>query len=149
MEYGCSILHDGEKNTIIDDLMEHSSLNEQSFQDLIGLKFWWMDTNYKFHPVAFEQHRYWAEAYLKKIGYNDVKDIYKAMYKLGFIRVVKQQFGGDKMLSFQYSQEKPINSKQLKALKDLAIEEDCEYFVDDTTHREVRLAESIVEATAE
>jgi hypothetical protein len=53
--------------------------------------------------VAFEQHRYWAEAYLKKIGYNDVKDIYKAMYKLGFIRVVKQQFGGDKMFSFQYS----------------------------------------------
>jgi hypothetical protein len=28
MEYGCSILHDGEKNTIIDDLMEHSSLKD-------------------------------------------------------------------------------------------------------------------------
>ncbi len=146
IERGCTRIVDCETNKEMSDIGESVVLTEQS---LVGLKFWWMDNNYQLHPVKFEQHRYWAEAYLRMAGYTDVKDVYKAMYKLGFIRVVKQQFGGDMMLSFQYSQEKPINSKQLKALKDLAIEEDCEYFIDDTTHREVRLAESIIEATAE
>jgi len=118
-------------------------------QNIVGLKFWWMDTDYKLHPVAFEQHRYWAKAYLRMIGQPDVKDVYKAMYKLGFVRVVKQQYAGDMMLSFQYSHEKPLTSRQLKELKDLAVEENCEYLIDDTNHREVRLAENVNEVTAE
>jgi len=118
-------------------------------QNIVGLKFWWMDTDYKLHPVAFEQHRYWAEAYLRMIGQPDVKDVYKAMYKLGFVRVVKQQYAGDMMLSFQYSHEKPLTSRQLKELKDLAVEENCEYLIDDTNHREVRLAENVNEVTVE
>jgi hypothetical protein len=146
IERGCTRIVDCETNKEISDIDESTILTEQS---LVGLKFWWMDKNYRLYPVKFEQHRYWAEAYLKMAGYTDVKDVYKAMYKLGFIRIVKQQFGGDMMLSFQYSQEHPINTKQIKTLKDLAIEENCEYFIDDTTHREVRLAEAVNEATAE
>jgi len=138
IECRCDRLVDCDTNQAITDFQE-SILTEQN---LVGLKFWWMDTDYKFHPVAFEQHRYWAEAYLKRIGYGDVKDVYNAMFKLGFVRVVKQQYNNELILGFQYTRERPLNSKQLKVIKDLAIEEGCEYLVDDTTHRETRLTES-------
>lgn len=121
-------------NEISYDIDDEPEINDDNYGG-------WLDPNGKFHAVKFEEHRYWAEAYLKKMGYNDIKDVYNAMYKLGFVRVVKQQFGGDTMLSFQYTLQHPINSKQLKAIKDLSIEEHCDYLVDETTHREMRLKE--------
>ena len=139
IERGCTRMVNCETNQETTDFQE-SVLTEQN---LIGLKSWWMDTNYKFHIVKFEEHRDWAEAYLKKIGYDNVTNVYKTMYKLGFVRVVEQRFGDDSTLAFEYNRERPLNSKQLKAIKDLAIEEKCNYLVDDTAQREIKLNESV------
>jgi len=141
-EHDCKFLEDCETGKTITDFLQESILTEQ-----VGLKFWWLGPHMNLHPVSFEQHRYWAEEYLKKIGRKvnvDLSDIYTMMYRLGFIRVVKQKWGNDTTLNYSYEKGTSINSKKLKALNDLAIEQQCEYLVDDTTGRETQLLEEIV-----
>jgi hypothetical protein len=104
----------------------------------VGLKYWWMDPHYEFHEVPYEQHRYWATDYLKKRGYvvDDKTDVYKLMHQLGFVRVVKMNYKGEIVLSYSYSKERPLTSKQLQKLRDKAIEERCGWITDDNTGRE-------------
>lgn len=113
----------------------------------VGIKYWWMDPHYEFHEVPFEQHRYWAEDYLKKRGYiiDDRSDIYKMMYDVGFVRAVKMNYQGDIVFSYSYSKTRPLTPKQLQKLRDKAIEERCNWIVDDNTSREkpLQLTEEI------
>jgi len=125
---------------------EESVLKEQT---TVGMKFWWMDTNYKLHPVSFEEHRYWAEKYLKNMGYAPTKDIYRMMFRLGFVRVVKYNYQGEMTLSFQYSTERALSSRQLKELRDLAIEEHCDYLQDENTNKETSLSKDLEENISE
>lgn len=105
------------------------------------LKFWWMDPHNEFHKVKFEEHRYWAEEYLKNHGYPivDKQNIYGMMYKLGFIRVGKTMYGNEVVLSYQYSKEKILNPKQKSKLKDLAITERCNFLNDEVIGGEIKL----------
>jgi len=125
--------------------IDESKLNE-NFQ---YLKFWWMDPTSKLHSVSYQHHRDWAEEYLKKLGYSDSviynSRIYLIMYRLGFVRVVKQSDGPYTILSYEYEKGNPPNFKKIKELHDLAIEEGCTHFTDDVTRKETELRESLNE----
>lgn len=136
IEQGCQWIHDSETNKV-HELLEEGVINEVN----AGIKFWWMGPDLQLYPVPFEQHRYWAETYLEKKGFQHTVDVYLAMYRLGFVRVVKQRYTNELVLSFQYENRKTLSEKQLKALKDLAIEEECDWIQDDTTGKERRLKE--------
>lgn len=113
-------------------------------ENSVGIKYWWMTPNYDFIEVPFEQHRYWAETYLKKRGYvvDDKSDVYKMMHNVGFVRVVKMNYNGDIVLSYSHPKGTLLNSKQIKELRDWAIEQECHYIADDTTRKETRLQEN-------
>jgi len=138
IERGYDVLFDEHLNKQVNyDLLQEA--NETHF---VGLKYWWMDSHYKLHRVPFEQHRSWAEEYLKKVGYGFTRDVYKAMYRLGFVRLVLQDYNGEKLLSYSYGKERHLNSKQLKHIKDLAIEEQCTYLIDDERGKDIPLQEN-------
>lgn len=143
IERGCKYLNDDSTGKTYTDLNESIDLLTEN---VVGLKFWWLDPNLKLHPVAFEHHRYWAADYLHKLGQKvNIKtdNVYEIMYRLGFIRVVKQRYGDEVVLSYQYDKQKPITLKQLKQINDLAIEEQCDYVSNDVTGKETAVLKEI------
>lgn len=143
VERECKYLNDDSTNKTYTDLDEAVNLLKEN---VVGLKFWWLDPNLKLHPVAFEHHRYWASDYLQRLGQKvNIKtdNVYEIMYRLGFIRVVKQRYGNEVVLSYQYDKQKPITPKQLKQINDLAIEEQCDYVSNDVTGKETAVLREI------
>lgn len=120
---------------------------KQLFKETITGLFWWMGPDYQFYKVSFEEHRYWAEEYLKKKGFTiyDSTDVYGIMYGLGFVRVVKTTYGSGDTLSYTYSKKNPLNAKQIGKLRDWAIEQNCEYLQDDVTRKEEILQKNVSE----
>jgi hypothetical protein len=103
-------------------------LNEANTDDW---HYWWMDPNYKFHPVEHEGHTGFAMHYLifdKRMRASELKgkDIYYVMYDLGWVRVGLARYMEKMMLAFNYNPEKPLSSRQLKALNDWAVEHECD-----------------------
>jgi hypothetical protein len=109
-------------------------------------KHWWLDPDLEAHEVPFERHREWAINYLKRMGHDidpDSSDVYSMMYRYGFIHIVKVDYPESNVLHYGHSKFNPINHRQLAAIKNLAIKEDCKYISDTNTGREEELQESM------
>ena len=63
-------------------------------------------------------------------------DVYDAAYNLGYVRLVKQI--GDYPLMFDYSRSKPPTAKQIKTIKDFAIENQWDLY-DSVIRRKIEL----------
>lgn len=89
-------------------------------------KFWWLDPSGKMHPVPGYEHWNWALAYLMKHeGFleDEVKDnVYGFMLKLGWSRVAAFEYGGEKAIEYDVNKDQPLTQRQMKELKDTAIE---------------------------
>ncbi len=97
-------------------------------------KYWWMSPDLKFYELGSMMYHYrWAEQYLKDAGkYTGDTDVYSTMYNLGWIRVCKIWYQGKFILSYNYSHDHRPTPKQIKELKDWAIENECSSIRDDT-----------------
>ncbi len=99
----------------------------------------WIDPDAGFHIVKFQQHDEYGKALLRKLNlYNPNLDIHGQMYPLGFIRVA---FDGN-TLYYRFKTWNQANSptptqRQIKELKDLAIEYNCSRIVDCETSKEM------------
>ena len=113
----------------------------------------WLDPQLKFHKVYYQQHENWAENYLSFVGdANPEESVYKKMYKLGFIRIVFDEYD-DFILRYKYGHEyddkgvrqyvEPPSPQKIKSLKDLAIEYGCKYIQDDVTDKATELLQEI------
>jgi hypothetical protein len=94
----------------------------------------WLDPNLNFHEVDHEAHRSWALRYLEHHHPEERKLLagettYDKMYRLGFVRVIIEE----NKLYYEYKIGNPPEQKKIKALKDLAIEYDCEVIEDGMT----------------
>lgn len=104
----------------------NKSLNETG-KDVGGWHYWWLDPNLKFHPVEHEGHSEFAWDYLtheKHMQPDEIKggDVYYIMYGLGWVRVGLARYMEKWILTFNYEPGKYPTNRQIKALKDLAIE---------------------------
>lgn len=95
--------------------------------ETIQPKFWWLDPEGKFHKVPAYGHWDWAFTYLTKvIGIPEEKakkDAYGIMAKYHrFYRVVLTEYGGKTILEYESPKDYPPSPRQLKAIKDMAIE---------------------------
>lgn len=105
---------------------------------------WWIDSSGKSAVVDHEDHRYWAVIYLK--SKNDPEpaiNTYQKMYSLGFIRAVKEHYNGWGIY-YQYDPNKTPAPKQIKEMKDLAMENNCKYIYDDVTKRWIATDEAFI-----
>ena len=95
------------------------SLNESTEAD----RFYWMDPNAKLVPVPRYGHEEWAELFLKQTLQSPKDhDIYGAMDRLRWYRIIFTEYMGKKIVSYDHSRDRPPSSRQLRAIKDLAIE---------------------------
>ena len=87
-------------------------------------KFYWLSPSGEFHNVSRFGHDDWAAKYLKQIDkypYDD-GDLFSAMSKLGWYRVVYFQHFGVPTIEYEFAKSNPPTPRQIKAIKDLAIE---------------------------
>jgi len=88
----------------------------------------WLDPNGKFHAVRHEGHAGWARRLLIKLGMTPGS--YETIYKLGFIRV----YLSNDTLYYDYNgrldNKRTLSPRELKLLKDLAIEYGRQYLHD-------------------
>ncbi len=125
-----------------DDLSKFKKEVNENYE---GNEYWWMTPTMKFEKVGFQEHHVWAKKYLESIGkHREGIDVYKEMYKLGFIRVTKIGYFGNKILTYNYDNIYPLSPQKIKALKDWAIEHQCVRIRDDTgRNREEDLLQEI------
>jgi len=114
-----------------------------------SFKAWWLDPSAKFHEVYKDDpqygHFYWARDYLQKNKSWDMSNPNSPSYILirdGWIRVTFNYYG-DSAIHFDYSKSKKPSQKQMKELKDLAIELNGTLF-DDSTNGEIDLLQEEV-----
>lgn len=104
------------------DRFEESLVNEA-----MSPKFWWLSPDAKMHPVAAYEHWNWAMNYLTSKEHYDKEevkdDVYGAMVKLGWSRVSAFTYEGKRALEYDCSKHRPLSPRQMKELKDTAIEE--------------------------
>ena len=97
----------------------HETLNESTEAD----RFYWMDPNGRMHPVPRYGHEEWAEKFLRQTGDSPKNyDVYEAMDKLRWYRVIFTEYMGKKIVSYDHPKLRSPSPRQLKAIKDLAIE---------------------------
>lgn len=124
-----------------EDFKKSDSITENILQEGERIYGWWIDSSGKGYSVPYQNHSEWAIEYLKqKNVLNPGVMVYKKMYSLGFIRAIKEVYNGWGIF-YEYEQHRPPNSRQIKSLKDLAIENDCKYIWDDITRKSISVGD--------
>ena len=105
----------------------------QMVNEQMSPKFWWMSPEAKLHRVAPYEHYPWAQKYLMTHeGYppEEVeKDVYALMAQLGWVRVPLFDYMGKKTIEYDFSKYRPLTQRQMKELKDMAVEEGVEELI--------------------
>ena len=105
----------------------------QIVNEQISPKFWWLDPSGTLHQVPAYGHWDWALIYLTQKEHFDKeeveKNVYGNMLKLGWARVALFEYNGRKALEYDVSKRRPLTPRQLKELKDIAIEEGAEEII--------------------
>lgn len=105
---------------------------EESFPS----KSWWLDSNGILHPVEKENHAGFAAQYLstqiKKYSDIDMGDVYKSMYKLGWIRLIFYGYHGQRLLNFNLRNGGNPNSNQMATIDDIIKEYNVDELFDCT-----------------
>jgi len=101
-------------------------VTETLLKESFDSKYYWMDPDTNLHEVDSEGHAPFAAHYISTlIGKNkwvSMKDVYKSMYNIGWVRVAIFGHQGSTILAFNAGIDKNANPRQMTALKDLAIE---------------------------
>jgi hypothetical protein len=116
-------------------------VNESGFPS----KFWWMDKDTNLIPVPGTGHAQKGGEILDSqfgVRVQKLSQVYPEMFKRGFIRLGFAGMMGQYFLELNYDKTVPPNSKQWKAVKDLAIEMGAEVIDDQPSRRTVRVDES-------
>jgi hypothetical protein len=89
-------------------------------------KFWWMDPSGRLQRIMKvgpqTGHNEAAKLILQTIGISPEKDVYKQMYDLGWLRISYVGNQGYYTLEFNTNFDRQPSSRQMSALKDLAVE---------------------------
>jgi hypothetical protein len=88
-------------------------------------KFWWLSPDAELYPVQPFGHHDWAVEYLTKNMIPIDSDPYTVMISRGWSRVSFYEYMGKKEVEYYHSSKKPLSRRQMKELKDLAIEKDA------------------------
>jgi hypothetical protein len=86
-------------------------------------RYYWMNPEGEFIKVRQYGHDEWATDFLTK--YNmmpDDGDVFTAMAKLGWYRVVFFYWSGTPTIEYSFLKSHPPSRRQLKSIKDLGIE---------------------------
>lgn len=107
----------------------------------------WMDPKNTIHSVLGHGHRRWALEYINRndIITDDKTPVYDIMYKLGFIRIVNR-LPFKNYINIEYNPITGIKPKQLRELKDIAIEQKMTLFDDVKKYSLVKDGNDITES---
>jgi hypothetical protein len=131
-----TLIKRSELKLLLKEIVQQILLNEREENE-----YYWLEPNLQFQRVPWEGHANWARNYLenmgKKLSYGDYDDVgvYNRMYELGFVRVVKVGYFDGDILTYNYKKGFPPSPQKIKAMKNFAIEKNCDTIRDDTSGR--------------
>ncbi len=129
IENGCSIMRDDTLGKNYEFLQE--SINEEVDKPYGG----WLSPDCKFFPVKFWGHISFAYKVFKELNIpsTTITSPCQKMYELGWVRILFN----DEELMYEYNLTHKPTSRQVKAIKDLAIEYHCVEILDSMTQTSI------------